>query len=401
MHTMNSNRHFAWNGIPKFWVFVFVSACFLFQSFAQQTVVQQHGQLKVVGNHIVDKNGIPIALHGMSMYSWNNQGLMFYNASAVSHLVNDWKCTVLRIPILPGSVSSQTTPLRTVVDACIANGIYAIIDWHSMGGADANACSNFMKSMATSYGNTPNVMYETWNEPVSETWATIKAYHETVIAAIRTIDPDNIIICGDPQWDQHPEQAAASPITSSTNIAYSFHFYAATHKFASMGPNVATALKNGIALFVTEYGSCEASGSGAFDSSETRKWWHFLDSNSIGCTNWAVETNGETASAFNSTAGSTGPWGNSSMTTPGIFVMNYIKNSYQLQSTVSNAYSFSRQQTRPAAAKALSPAGDRTSTVFALNGAIVNMPAAGKRSCGNYVVRSQGNDKNQSVDFIR
>jgi len=370
-------------------------------SHAQQTFVQQHGQLSVVGNHIVDKNGVPIALHGMSMYSWNNQGLNFYNASAVGHLVNDWKCTVLRIPILPGSVSSQTTPLKTVVDACIADGIYAIIDWHSMGGADANACSNFMKSMATAYGNTPNVMYETWNEPVSETWTTIKAYHQTVIAAIRTIDTDNVIICGDPQWDQHPEQAAASPITTSKNIAYSFHFYAATHKFASMGPNVATALKNGIALFVTEYGSCEASGSGTFDSSETRKWWHFLDSNSIGCTNWAVETNGETASAFASNASSTGPWTNANLTAPGIFVMNYITSKYQTVSVISDGFNLSRRDTKPGMSVSMT-AGTRTSDIFALNGARISGAAGGRQANGSYVVkmtRAAGNG--QCANLVR
>ena len=369
-------------------------------AFGQQTFVGAHGQLSVVGNHIVDKNGVPIALHGMSMYSWNNLGLQFYNASAVGHLANDWKCTVLRIPILPGSESSQTTPLKTVVDACIANGIYAIIDWHSMGGADATACSNFMKSMATAYGNTPNVMYETWNEPVTETWSTIKAYHQTVIAAIRTIDPHNVIICGDPQWDQHPEQAAADPITTSTNIAYSFHFYAATHKFASMGPNVATALKNGIAIFVTEYGSCESSGSGTFDSSETRKWWHFLDSNSIGCTNWAVETNGETASAFASNASSTGPWTNANLTAPGIFVMNYIMSKYQGVGVLSNGFRVNRRDmSREAAVSFTGVTG--ISQVFAPNGARYAGFAGAKAANGCYFVRTQGTSVAQGVNVIR
>jgi endoglucanase len=378
-------------------LFLLIGLILVSRSIAQQTFVQQHGLLKVVGTHIVDKDGAPLALHGMSMYSWNNLGLQFYNASAVGHLVNDWKCTVLRIPILPGSVSSQTTPLKNVVDACIANGIYAIIDWHSMGGADATACSNFMKSMATSYGNTPNVMYETWNEPVSETWSTIKAYHQTVIAAIRTIDPDNIIICGDPQWDQHPEQAAASPITTSTNIAYSFHFYAATHKFASMGLNVATALKNGIALFVTEYGSCEASGSGTFDSSETRKWWNFLDSNSIGSTNWAVETNGETASAFASNASSTGPWTNANLTAPGIFVMNYIRSKYQAVRVVRDGFKSYRRDMGRGTNVAFS-AFKGTSELFALNGARYT---GVKPASGCYFARVQGTNITAGTNSIR
>ena len=47
-------------------------------------------------------------------------------------------------------------------------------------------------------------MYEDWNEPSGATWATIKTYHETVVAAIRAVDPDNIIFLGTPNWDQEP-----------------------------------------------------------------------------------------------------------------------------------------------------------------------------------------------------
>jgi len=36
---------------------------------------------------------------------------------------------------------------------------------------------------------------------------------ETIIKTIRAIDPDNIIICGNPNWDQQPQNAAADPIT--------------------------------------------------------------------------------------------------------------------------------------------------------------------------------------------
>jgi len=32
--------------------------------------------------------------------------------------------------------------------------------------------------------------------------------------------------------------AAADPVTTSTNLAYTFHFYAYTHKFAAFGSGV-------------------------------------------------------------------------------------------------------------------------------------------------------------------
>ena len=293
------------------------------------TPVSVHGQLKVVGNQIVDKNGKVIALRGMSMYAWNTQGTQFYNASAVGHLAKDLDCAILRIPILPNSLSTQTALVKTVVDACIANGIYAIIDWHSGAGAQASAASTFFASMATAYGNTPNVMYEIWNEPSGVTWPTIKTYHETVVAAIRAVDPDNIILLGTPNWDQQPNLAAADPVTTSTNLAYTFHFYAFSHKFASFGPNVTKALAAGIAIFVTEYGGCASTGNGTFDATELQTWWDFLDTNNIGCTNWSVETNGETSAIFKTTASKTGPWTTADYTDPdGTTILNYIQSKY-------------------------------------------------------------------------
>jgi endoglucanase len=292
----------------------------------QVTPVGVHGQLRVQGNRIVDKNGLPVALHGMSMYAWSQQGLQFYNAAAVKRLVQEWKCTVIRIPILPGSVGSQTNLVKTVVDACIANGVYAIIDWHSMEAANAGAASTFFKAMASAYGTTPNVMYEPWNEPVNETWPTIKAYHTQVIEAIRGIDPDNIIICGNPSWDQHPEIAAASPITTSTNIAYSVHFYAATHK-QSFRNNAAAALAKGVALFSTEYGTSEATGSGTFDAAETKLWWSFLQANGIGSANWSMSALGETSAAFKDGTSATA-WTDANLKPSGSLVKEFIINSY-------------------------------------------------------------------------
>jgi endoglucanase len=293
------------------------------------TPVCVHGQLRIEGNKFVDQSGRPVTLHGMSMYDWSEQGRQFYNTSAVGRLATDMKCTVLRIPILPSNYPGAVNRVKTVVDACIANGIYAILDWHSMGGANAGNASAFFEEMARAYGNTPNVMYEPWNEPVNESWQTIKAYHETVIRAIRAIDPDNIIILGNRQWDQNPQEAADDPVTISTNLAYTVHFYAASHSLAGwFQDNIETALSKPLALFVTEYGGCEANGSGNLDEAEVRNWWSFLDANGIGCTAWAVETNSETSSVFVTDASDAGPWANGDLTNWGRVVFPYIASQY-------------------------------------------------------------------------
>ncbi len=302
-----------------------IASSFVTQSLyaaTSQSFVGYHGQLKVQGNHIVDSKGQTITLRGMSMYAWNTSGLQFYNATTVERLVKDWKCTVIRIPILPAEVSSQESLVKTVVDACIDNGVYAIIDWHSMESANAQACSEFMQRMATAYGNTPNVIYETWNEPVKEDWYTIKSYHEKVISAIRSIDPDNIILCGTPQWDQSPQTAADNPITSSTNIAYTMHFYAATHK-QWLRDNTSSAMNRGIAVFCSEYGTGAADGNGTMDASSSQQWWDFMDQNNICSANWSVSALSETTAAFNPGTSAT-DWNDSNLKPSGTLVKNYL-----------------------------------------------------------------------------
>jgi endoglucanase len=302
-------------------------------SLAQPTFVGLHGKLRVQGNKIVDKDGIPTTLHGMSMYCWSSNGTQFYNASAINHLAQDWKCTVIRIAILPSAYrrnpTNEINKVRTVMDACISNGIYAIVDWHSMAGAQRDVASSqaFFSTLAAAYGKTPNIMYEPWNEPVQESWEVIKAYHEAIISTIRAIDPDGIVICGNRKWDQQCAEASQNPITSSSNIAYSVHFYAATHR-QSLRDNATKALKNGVALFATEYGTSSSSGGGAYDPAETQFWWTWLDANNVGCANWSVAALAETSAAFQPGASPTGPWTDAMLKPSGTLVRDYIRSKY-------------------------------------------------------------------------
>ena len=306
-----------------------MSAASVAQGAGQKDFVGVHGRLRVCGNKIVDKNDTPIALHGMSLYCWSQQGWQFFNASAITHFAQDWKCTVIRVAILPRyyqrNPTNEINKVRTVVDACIANGIYAILDWHSMQGAQNNLplAQEFFTEVANAYGKTPNIMYEPWNEPVQEAWPVIKAYHEAVIAKIRAVDPENIIICGSRHWDQECAEASANPITGFKNIAYSIHFYAASHR-QSLRDNGAAALKNGVALFATEYGTSSASGGGAYDPAESQLWWNWLDENSIGCANWSAAALGETSAAFKPGADPTGPWTDDMLKPSGLLVRDYI-----------------------------------------------------------------------------
>jgi len=307
----------------------------VFSTFAQPTFVGIHGRLRVSKNQIVDQKGDPTVLHGMSLYAWSQQGKQFFNAGAIDNLVRDWKCTVVRAVVLPRDYrrdpQAEIARVKTVVDACITNGIYVIINWHAMNRAqnDVPSAQAFYTNMAAAYCNSPNVMYEPWNEPVQESWPVIKAYHEAIISSIRPIDPQGIIICGTRHWDQEIEEASHDPITISSNLAYSVHFYAGTHR-QELRDNATRALENGIALFCTEYGTCEASGNGPVDAVETKLWWNWLEEHKISSANWSVAALDETSAAFQPGTSPTGPWPDSVLKPSGILVRNYIRAHYQI-----------------------------------------------------------------------
>ncbi|MFD2785434.1 cellulase family glycosylhydrolase [Hymenobacter rubripertinctus] len=304
-------------------------------SAAAQTPVQQYGQLKVSGGSILDKNNQPMSLAGNSLF-WSNDGWggeKYYTANTVSWLKNSWNAKLVRVAMgvedSGGYISNPAgnrRRVKTVVDAALAQGLYVIIDWHSHHAENYQSQAiSFFQDMARTYGNTPNVMYEVYNEPLQVSWSsTIKPYAEAVAGAIRAIDPDNLIIVGTPTWSQDVDVAASNPITRYPNIAYTLHFYAATHK-QSLRDKAQTALNRGVALFVTEYGTTEASGNGYVDAASTQEWMTFLRQNNISHANWALNDKAESASALKPGTSSTAAWSDNFLTTSGSLVKSYIQ----------------------------------------------------------------------------
>ncbi len=297
------------------WWFV-VLAFFATPGFAQtQTVVQKYGRLRVEGNRIVDQSGAAVQLRGMSLY-WSQWMPKYWNADTVRWLRDDWKITVIRAAMgVNGTTdgylvdpAAEKKRVAAVVDAAIELGIYVIIDWHDHTASEHEAEARaFFAGMAERYGNAPNVLFETWNEPLRVSWGgVIKPYHQAVVSAIRQHAPDSIIICGTRNWSQEVAEAAADPIPG-TNIVYALHFYANTHKQSLRGKAQA-ALDQGAALFASEYGTTDASGKGTVNAAETRTWWDFLDRNKISHANWSVADLAESSAALVAGASARGGW---------------------------------------------------------------------------------------------
>ncbi len=292
--------------------------------------VETYGMLKVSGNKIVDKNGNPVQLRGMSLF-WSNPnwgGEKFYNINVVTNLARYWGANIIRAAMGVENGGYLTTPnteknkVKTIVEAAKTTGIYVIIDWHAHDVHTTEAVS-FFSEMAQLYKDYDNVIFEIFNEPDYESWATVKQYALQVIQAIRSKGANQLIVVGTPTWSQDVDIAANDPITGYSNIAYTLHFYAGTHK-QFLRDKAVTAMNKGLALFVTEWGTCDASGNGGLDLTESQVWINFMDQYKLSWCNWSLNDKAETASALVPGASTTGPWPDSQLTPSGKFVKQKI-----------------------------------------------------------------------------
>ncbi len=301
------------------------------------SVVAINGALSVKGNKIINSKGDIVSFAGNSFF-WSNEyyrGHSFYNKDVVKWLKEDWNSSIIRLPLTAdpdihdGYIYDQMPNLEKIeitVDAAIELGMYVIIDWHSHRAEDnTEEAIAFFTKMAKKYGEHPNIIYEIYNEPLRVSWNdVIKPYAEEVIAAIRKIDPDNIIVVGTPKWSQDVDKASENPIVGFKNIAYTLHFYAGSHKEWLLN-KAQKALDNGIALIVTEWGSVNADGGGEVDPKSTKKWMDFMKKNNLTHCNWSINNKEEGASALKPNASAKGNWANEDLTESGKLAKFYIK----------------------------------------------------------------------------
>merc|ERR1719384_154635 len=291
--------------------------------------VAQHGRLRVSGNNIVGEHGDPVQLKGMSFF-WSQWQGQYYTEGVVNWLVDDWKCSLLRAVLGIHESSgylqdpgTEKAKIEVVVNAAIAKGIYVLIDWHDHHAENhINEAKAFFTEMAQKYGSYPHVLFETYNEPLGVSWSgVIKPYHEQVVPVIRA-HSQNVIILGNRNWCQHPDEAARDPVSGS-NLAYTIHFYATTHK-GELRDKVVQAKSAGAAVFATEWGTCRADGDGNLDLAETGVWLDFLAYHGVSYANWAVSDKQEACSALAPLANAQGGRSDADLTESGRYMRNAI-----------------------------------------------------------------------------
>ncbi|MCY8452299.1 cellulase family glycosylhydrolase [Bacillus spizizenii] len=297
-----------------------------------KTPVSINGQLSIKGTQLVNQNGKAVQLKGISSHGLQWYG-DFVNKDSLKWLRDDWGITVFRAAMYTADGGYIDNPsvknkVKEAVEAAKELGIYVIIDWHILNDGNPNQnkekAKEFFKEMSSLYGSTPNVIYEIANEPNGDVnWKRdIKPYAEEVISVIRKNDPDNIIIVGTGTWSQDVNDAADDQLKDA-NVMYALHFYAGTHgQFLRDKANYA--LSKGAPIFVTEWGTSDASGNGGVFLDQSREWLNYLNSKNISWVNWNLSDKQESSSALKPGASKTGGWPLSGLSASGAFVRENI-----------------------------------------------------------------------------
>ena len=315
---------------------------------AAATAVSTHGKLAVKGTQLVDKNGQPFQIHGVSTHGlqWFGQ---YNNKAAYQTLRDDWGANAIRLAMYVdegGYYSDRNGMKKKVTDGvqyATELGMYAIIDWHLLNVNPKNYTSeakSFFKEMAQKYKNYDNVIYEICNEPSNCPWSDIKSYATEVIQTIRAYDKDAIIIVGTPTWSQlgnqgHTYEPADDPIRGYSNLMYAFHFYASESSHNQwLTAKIGTAIDKGLPVFVSEFGLSEASGNGNVDLNKAAEWMKRCDDRNVSYCVWSLCNKNESSALIKSSCGKTSGWNIDDLTKAGQFIRNHYRS--RMENTAEN-----------------------------------------------------------------
>lgn len=312
-----------------------------------KTPVEKYGQLSVKQGRLVDKNGNPVQLRGISTHGlqWFPQ---YVNESLFRYLRDEFCVDVIRLAMYTadgGYIDNPNvmTDVMYGVNICLKLGLYVIIDWHILNDNDPllhmDEAKLFFAEMAEKYAGKPNIIYEICNEPNDGDWGVqgnkkvnwsdnIKPYAEEMIPLIRRYEPNNIIVVGTPSWSSRPDIVLTNPLDTALqkNVMYTFHFYAGSHTMAEFQGLLEACIAHKLPIFVTECGTSDINGKIPVKLPESDAWYDFLDKNGISYVFWCLCPNG---GPLNANASFTGNWSTSDLNEQGLYWKARLRAPYE------------------------------------------------------------------------
>ena len=263
----------------------------------------------------------------------------YVNREFFTELHDEWNANVVRLAMYTaesggyctgGDKESLKQLVKDGVEYATNANMYVIVDWHILQDTNPQTykeeAKTFFDEMSKEFANKDNVLYEICNEPNGGTsWKEIKSYAEEIIPIIRANDEDAIIIVGTPTWSQEVDKAVEDPIQGYDNIMYTLHFYAATHT-DWLRDRMEYALEMGVPIFVSEFGTCDASGNGGIDKEQSDEWIKIMDSEGVSYVAWNLSNKNETSAIFKTDCQKTSGFTTDDLTENGQWIYDMLKN---------------------------------------------------------------------------
>ncbi|WP_343101754.1 glycoside hydrolase family 5 protein [Romboutsia sp. MSSM.1001216sp_RTP31141st1_G3_RTP31141_220114] len=294
--------------------------------------VSENGKLSVKDGQLVNEDGKIMRLKGMSSH-----GLMWYpeytNYRSLK-TIRDYGANVFRIAMyteqnkgyIYNSEESKKILLNTIENVLGAD-MYAIVDWHTLKDNNPNAniekAKEFFDEVSRRYKDEPGVIYEIFNEPSGDTsWQDIKDYANTIIPIIRKNSPNSIILVGTPNYCVDLKSLINDPLEYD-NIMYTYHLYTGSceggYKYL-----IEEAIKNNIAVFVSEWGLSPEKGTNNIDFNKATEFLDYLKKNNISWVNWSLSNKDEPYSAIDPNVEKLSGWNLNDLTESGKFIFDSL-----------------------------------------------------------------------------
>lgn len=206
-------------------------------------------KIHIEGNKFVNESGKTVVFQGLCLADPVKLIRDGQWSETIFEKAAEWGANVVRFAVHPTNLNmygwdKTFAAMDQGIEWAKAHDLYVVMDWHSIGNLKDEKFTSpmyrttmeetlkFWRTVADRYKDEPAVaVYELFNEPTytaeglgTVTWSEWKAILETIIDAIREIDPDAVCMCAGFNWAYDIPQVATEPIERD-NIAYVSHPY--------------------------------------------------------------------------------------------------------------------------------------------------------------------------------
>lgn len=237
------------------------------EAFAAESFENYPTRISVSGNKLVDENKQEIVLKGLmapdpqKIFNEGNFTEEYYDG------IFSFGGNVIRIPVHPDRYVTDEYYMWRYLDKIVSwageRGQYVVIDWHYIGNPVTGSgnempdiqqepmelTKQFWAQTASYFKDTPNVIFEIYNEPAfiqSESW---ESAAKEIISVIRESGADQLIIIGSPDYSYNLSWIKEASI-DDTNVAYSVHVFPSK----TLWKKNISEVQEAVPLMVTEWG---------------------------------------------------------------------------------------------------------------------------------------------------